>query len=66
VRPIDHQRGELTAGGLVQLHRDCAVGPVTPGLVEAKITLANVPPILASPPASNLIAFSGNVLTIPG
>jgi hypothetical protein len=24
-----------------------------------------VPPILASPPASNLIAFSGNVLTIP-
>jgi hydroxybutyrate-dimer hydrolase len=30
-----------------------------------KITLANVPPILALPPASNLIAFSGNVLTIP-
>jgi hypothetical protein len=56
----------LTARGLVQLHRDCAVGPVTPGLVEAKITLANVPPILASPPASNLIAFSGNVLTFPG
>jgi hypothetical protein len=30
-----------------------------------KNTLANVPPILASPPASNRIAFSGNVLTIP-
>ena len=37
----------------------------TPGAAP-KITLANVPPILASPPASNLIAFSGNVLTIPG
>jgi hydroxybutyrate-dimer hydrolase len=36
----------------------------TPGAAP-KITLANVPPILASPPASNLIAFSGNVLTIP-
>jgi hypothetical protein len=39
---------------------------VTPSLVGVKITLANVPQILASPPASNLIAFSGNVLTIPG
>ncbi len=37
---------------------------LTPGAAP-KITLANVPPILASPPASNLIAFSGNVLTIP-
>ena len=36
----------------------------TPGAAP-KITLANVPPILASPPASNLMAFSGNVLTIP-
>jgi hypothetical protein len=97
----------LTAGGLVQLHRDRAVGAITPSLVGVlpklpelrepnrpvleelvdvlrgrvardrwaprggtpgaapKITLANVPPILASPPASNLIAFRGNVLTIP-
>jgi hypothetical protein len=30
-----------------------------------EVRLANVPPILASPPASNLIACSGNVLTIP-
>ena len=59
-------RGELTAEGLVQLHRDCAVGAVTPSIVWVKITLDNVPPILASPPASNLISFSGNVLTIPG
>ena len=36
----------------------------TPGAAP-KITLASVPPILALPPASNLIAFSGNVLTIP-
>jgi hypothetical protein len=27
--------------------------------------MTNVPPMLASPPASNLIAFNGNVLTIP-
>ena len=35
------------------------------GMHSQEVRLANVPPILASPPASNLIAFSGNVLTIP-
>jgi hypothetical protein len=35
-----------------------------PLFAAGKITLANVPPILAAPPASNLIAFSGNVLKI--
>jgi len=40
------------------LKADCLLGVAAP-----KITLANVPPILASPPASNLIAFSGNALT---
>ncbi|MGZ9032594.1 MAG: hypothetical protein ACXW2G_14570, partial [Burkholderiaceae bacterium] len=38
--------------------------PPQPGAAP-KMTLTNVPPMLASPPESNLIAFDGNVLTIP-
>ena len=36
----------------------------TPGSAPA-ITTANVPPILAAPPAANQITFAGNTLTIP-
>ncbi|MCC7217110.1 MAG: D-(-)-3-hydroxybutyrate oligomer hydrolase [Burkholderiales bacterium] len=36
----------------------------TPGQAPA-ITAANVPPILAAPPAANQITFAGNTLTIP-
>jgi hydroxybutyrate-dimer hydrolase len=36
----------------------------TPGAAPA-ITLANVPPISATPAASSQITFSGNTLTIP-
>ena len=37
----------------------------TPRPAAAPITLANVPPIQASPPAGDLITFSGGVLRIP-
>lgn len=37
----------------------------TPRAGAAPITLANVPPIQAAPPAGDLITFSGGTLRIP-
>jgi hydroxybutyrate-dimer hydrolase len=66
IKAIDAMYANLTAG--VPLPPSQVVRTIprggTPGSAPA-ITTANVPPIAATPAASNQITFSGNTVTIP-